>query len=282
MLWAEAETALGRLRDASIQLLFTSPPYPILHGKEYGVFSGEEYVERLCRFFRDATRVIADDGSLVLNLMDCQAQPKVPTLSLYKEKLLIHLVERCGYHLCQNFFWSSPCKIPAGHWVTVRRQRVNSSVEHLFWLAKTPFPKVHQMEVLRPYSPRMQGILTRGGERRSERPSGHGSCRLGFSRDHGGSIPGNLLSFPNGASNTPYHRFCRRHNLPRHPARFPMELPSFFIRLLTDPGDVVWDCFAGSNTTGKAAESLGRRWVSSEKALAYAVGSQGWFDMVPA
>jgi site-specific DNA-methyltransferase (cytosine-N4-specific) len=61
-----------------------------------------------------------------------------------------------------------------------------------------------------------------------------------------------------------------------------MELPSFFIRLLTDPGDVVWDCFAGSNTTGKAAESLGRRWVSSEKALAYAVGSQGWFDMVPA
>ena len=49
-----------------------------------------------------------------------------------------------------------------------------------------------------------------------------------------------------------------------NPARFPEELPEFFIRFLTEPGDVVLDIFAGSNATGTAAERLGRRWLAFE------------------
>ena len=55
-----------------------------------------------------------------------------------------------------------------------------------------------------------------------------------------------------------------------HPARFPRALPSFFIKFLTDPEDIVVDIFSGSNTTGQAAELLGRRWLSMELNREYA------------
>ena len=49
-----------------------------------------------------------------------------------------------------------------------------------------------------------------------------------------------------------------------HEAKFPLELPSRVIRLLTDPGDVVLDCFLGSGTTAVAAARLNRRYIGIE------------------
>ena len=54
-----------------------------------------------------------------------------------------------------------------------------------------------------------------------------------------------------------------------HPARFPVKLPEFFINFLTKEGDVVLDIFAGSNTTGEAAENLGRKWLAFENDISY-------------
>jgi site-specific DNA-methyltransferase (cytosine-N4-specific) len=58
------------------------------------------------------------------------------------------------------------------------------------------------------------------------------------------------------------------------------DLAAFFIEFLTDPGDLVLDPFAGSNTTGAAAEELGRRWIAVETKLEYAEGSKGRFEQV--
>jgi DNA modification methylase len=49
-----------------------------------------------------------------------------------------------------------------------------------------------------------------------------------------------------------------------HPARFPVDLPSFFINLMTLPGQRVFDPFGGTGTTAVAAETLGRRWLITE------------------
>jgi hypothetical protein len=57
---------------------------------------------------------------------------------------------------------------------------------------------------------------------------------------------------------------------PRHPARFPIELPNFFINLMTRPDDLVIDPFAGTCTTAVTAETLGRRWLVNELEQAYA------------
>ena len=63
-----------------------------------------------------------------------------------------------------------------------------------------------------------------------------------------------------------------------HPARFPREVPEFFVKFLTEPGDVVLDPFAGSNMTGAVAQRHGRRWFAFEKSLDYIDGSIGRFD----
>ena len=55
----------------------------------------------------------------------------------------------------------------------------------------------------------------------------------------------------------------------QHPARFPAKLPEFFINMLTEPGDIVLDIFAGSNTTGQAAQAARRRWIAFELSREY-------------
>ena len=67
---------------------------------------------------------------------------------------------------------------------------------------------------------------------------------------------------------------CREAKLPIHPARFPPELPDFFIRFLTEPGQTVLDPFAGSNVTGQVAERLGRKWIAVEISADYVAGSR--------
>ena len=75
---------------------------------------------------------------------------------------------------------------------------------------------------------------------------------------------GNLLVFPNSESNSKYLSLCREYNQKAHPARFPTKLPEFFIKFLTNEGDLVLDIFAGSNTTGEVAEQLKRKWLAFE------------------
>src|SRR5262249_8323816 len=83
---------------------------------------------------------------------------------------------------------------------------------------------------------------------------------------------------PNTRSSDEYFRRCRAAGLPIHPARFPAPVPEFFIRFLTEPGQLVVDPFAGSNMTGHVAEQLERRWLSIEIRPDYVAGSQLRFD----
>lgn len=74
----------------------------------------------------------------------------------------------------------------------------------------------------------------------------------------------NAFSFSNTNSNDFFHKKCRNLGITLHPARMPEGLAAFFIQFLTDPGDIVLDPFAGTNTTGYVAECLRRQWVSIE------------------
>jgi DNA modification methylase len=82
-----------------------------------------------------------------------------------------------------------------------------------------------------------------------------------------------LLQIPNTDSASQYLRLCKELNVEAHPARFPLKLPKFFVDFLTEPGDVVLDIFAGSNTTGLAAEVSQRRWIAFEKEHEYLAAS---------
>jgi DNA modification methylase len=282
----DSQALLRALPDACVNLVFTSPPYALHFKKEYGNVSKADYVAWFLPFAREIYRVLADDGSFVLNIGGSW-NPGTPTRSLYHYKLMIALVEELGFHLAQECYWYNPAKMPApAEWVTVRRVRIKDSVEHVWWLSKTPFPKADNRQVLKPYSADMLRLAKRG-VRATVRPSGHNITSSFDKIESGGSIPSNVLEEQvatemliagNNSANDQYTIQCKEAGMKIHPARFPAALPEFFVKLLTDEEDLVVDPFAGSNTAGAVAERLGRRWVAMELLEEYLEASKFRFS----
>jgi site-specific DNA-methyltransferase (cytosine-N4-specific) len=266
---------LPHFPPGSVSLVVTSPPYALHFKKEYGNVDQGQYVEWFLPFARRLQRLLKDDGSLVIDLGGAW-QAGQPTRSLYHFELLIALCRQVGFHLAQEFFWYNPAKLPSpAEWVNVRKIRVKDAVECLWWLSKTPWPKANNQRVLQEYSADMHRLLQRG-YRAKARPSGHRI--IAKFKDNGGSIPPNLIICGNNDANGHYLSRCQAAGLKPHPARFPQKIPLFFINFLTDPGDLVLDPFAGSNTTGEAAEKAGRRWIAVEKDELYLETSKFRFE----
>lgn len=267
----DSREIMAEIPDNSVNLIFTSPPYALHFKKEYGNVSKEDYVLWFLGFAQEIHRILKEDGSFVLNIGGCWNKGS-PTRSLYHFKLMIALVEEIGFYLAQECYWYNPAKMPVpAEWVTVRRVRIKDSVEYVWWFSKSAFPKANNRNVLRPYSKDMLR-LSQKGVRTTVRPSGH-NINSSFDKiDSGGSIPPNVIEevanemivAGNNSANDPYTMRCKEAGIKIHPARFPSSLPEFFIKFLTDPGDVVLDPFAGSNTTGAVAEKMGLRWVAIE------------------
>jgi site-specific DNA-methyltransferase (cytosine-N4-specific) len=267
---ADAIDVLRDLADDSVDLVLTSPPFALRRQKAYGNVAASEYVEWLWPFAQEIRRVLAADGSFVLDLGGAW-NPGRGTRSLFQYELVLRLATI--FHLAQEVYWYNPCKLPTpAEWVTIRRTRVKDAVNVLWWFAKTEEPRADNRRVLKPYSRSMRRLL-RDGYQPARRPSQH-DIGPHFRRDNGGAIPPNLLEVPNTRSADAYIRRCRAAGLPVHPARFPPAVPEFFVRFLTEPGQLVLDPFAGSNVTGQVAEALGRRWLSVEINADYVRGSQ--------
>src|SRR5579872_7154182 len=260
----------------SVNLIVTSPPFGLVRKKEYGNVDADEYVDWFRPFAQTFHDVLTDNGSLVIDIGGAWI-PGQPTRSLYHYELLIMLCREYKFHLAQEFYWWNPSKLPTpAEWVTVRRIRVKDAINCIWWLSKTPWPKASNMRILQPYSESMVELL-RNGYKAKMRPSGH-DISTNFSTDNGAAIPPNILAIANTESNSAYLRYCTEHNLKTHPARFPAILPEYFIRMLTDPDDLVIDPFAGSCVTGEVAERLQRRWRCIELREDYVESAKGRFN----
>lgn len=267
---------LDTLDDGSVNLVMTSPPFALLRQKSYGNKEQSEYVDWLCAFGKKVFDKLSDDGSFVLDLGSAYNRGS-PTYSLYQFRVLLRMCDDIGFHLAQPFYWHNPSALPAPiEWVNKRKMRAKNSVNTVWWLSKTEWPKSDVKNVLAPYSSRMEHLIEHIDEFVPEegtlRPSGHSMGKSSW-KDNGGAIPPNLLQYANSESNSQYLRYCKALGIKGHPARFPLSIPAFFIKFLTGPGDLVVDIFSGSNTTGQAAESLRRRWMSFELSQEYVAAS---------
>lgn len=260
----------------TVDLIMTSPPFGLVRKKEYGNVDADEYIDWFRPFASQFKRVLKDTGSLVIDIGGAWNRGE-PTRHLYHFKLLVMLCEEFGFHLAQDFYWWSPSKLPTpAEWVTVRRIRVKDAINTVWWLSATPWPKASNRRVLQPYSDSMK-VLLQNGYKAKKRPSGH-DISDNFNIDNGAAIPPNLLAIPNTESNSYYLRYCKEKGIKAHPARYPSELPEFFIRMLTEKNDLVIDPFAGSCVTGEVSERLGRRWICVELIDEYLHGALGRFD----
>lgn len=273
---ADSLDVMKRRKKESVNLIVTSPPFALTRKKDYGNEQEDAYLEWFKAFAKQFHRILKDDGSLVIDLGGAW-KPSLPVRSLYHFKLLIMLCEEFGFHLAQEFYWWNPSKLPSpAEWVNVRRIRVKDSINTVWWLSKTPWPRASNRRVLQPYSDSMKTLLDKG-YKTALRPSGHDISDK-FAVDNGASIPPNLLAIPNTESNSSYMRYCKEQGIKAHPARFPAALPEYFIRMLTDPNDIVLDPFGGSCITGEVAERLGRKWVCAEMVENYLEGAKGRFE----
>ncbi len=279
-------------RKDKVQLILTSPPFPLNRKKKYGNLTGEEYLnwlKNLAPLFRD---YLTSDGSIVLELGNAWEVGK-PIMSTLPLKALMAFLEAAELNLCQEFICYNPARLPTpAQWVTVERIRVKDSFTRVWWMSPAERPKANNRNVLTEYSKSMKELLRKGTYNAGPRPSGHHIGKKSFLSDNGGAIPPNVLvpsqnsselievlPISNTRTNDPYQIYCRQNNMSPHPARMQTELAKFFIEFLTDKRDLVLDPFAGSNTTGFAAQELRRRWLSIELDTKYIETSEARFGL---
>jgi DNA modification methylase len=263
--------------EGKVNLVFTSPPFPLNRKKRYGNKNGEEYIEWLSSYGPLLKKMLTPDGSIVMEVGNSWQQGS-PIMSTLPIRSLLRFQEDNELFLCQEFVWQNPAKLPTpAQWVNVERVRVKDSFTKVWWMSASAKPKADNRRVLLEYSKSMKDLLKSGKYNSGKRPSEHNIGEQSFLTDNGGAIPGSVLTFANTQANDEYQLYCKDNEIELHPARMPIELAGFFINFLTNSGDLVLDPFGGSNTTGAAAERLGRFWLSIEAEEKYILGSIGRF-----
>jgi DNA modification methylase len=267
-----------------INLILTSPPFPLNKKKQYGNLQGEKYKKWLSNFAPLFSELLVNDGSIIIELGNAW-DDGAPVQSLLPLESLIAFLNNDGnrLYLCQEFICYNPSRLPSpAQWVTINKIRTVDSFTRVWWISKNIFPKADNTKILRPYSNSMKQLLKKKTYNSGLRPSEHRISENGFLKRNKGSIshnliemepidplrdprlPKNVLSYSNTSSNDFFLSKCRENKIKPHPARMPIGLASFFIQFLTEENDLVFDPFGGSNTTGYVAESLKRRWITTE------------------
>ena len=260
-----------------VQLIFTSPPFPLNRKKKYGNLQNEQYIQWLTRLAPRFRQLLTKDGSIVVEMGNAWV-PGKPLMSTLALRALLRFQQAGRFNLCQEFIAYNPARLPSpAEWVNVQRIRVKDAYTHLWWMSPSVSPKASNRRILVPYSASMNELLAKRKYNSGKRPSEHHIGETSFLKNNGGAIPSNVLVFSNTSNGDSYQEYCRQKQLPLHPARMPAGVAEFFINFLTTPGDIVLDPFAGSNTTGAVASRLKRRWIAVEARKDYVDGSLGRF-----
>jgi len=295
----KCEEVINNLQlDGKVQLILTSPPFPLNNKKRYGNLTGDDYLHWFSGLSELFSRVLAPTGSIVIEMGNAW-EPNRPVQSLLALKSLLEFVnnKNAGLRLCQEFICYNPARLPSpAQWVTINRIRAIDSFTHVWWMSNSDNPKADNRKILRPYSERMKQLLETQKYNSGKRPSQHTISETGFLSNNNGSIsrnvlelerydanieiryPHSMLRIPNTQSNAYFISTCKKRGFVPHPARMPLELASFFIDFLTDENDIVLDPFGGSNTTGFCSERVKRNWISIDDSKEYCEQSKIRFE----
>lgn len=279
------DTVFTSLRE-EVHAIITSPPYCLAHQRSYGNVSEANYVGWLIKTLTPLVRNLANGGTLSLNITQDRFLTDSPARSTYVERLILALCDELGLSLVDRLIWASPTKPPGPvRYASVQRVQLNVGYEFVLVFTNNPHKlRLDNRRVLEEHSERHLKLMLGGGERR-ETVSCDGAYRIkngSYGALTEGRIPRNVLTFPHtDKSQQLYKAHARSIGLPAHPAPFPLSLSDFLVKFMTEPGDLVVDPMAGSQTLALSAERLGRRWMTTEVMLSYVFGASWRFREAP-
>lgn len=290
--WGRCQDVFSGL-DEPIALCVTSPPYPLRQARAYGNPDETRYVDFICHAMEPIVRNLLPGGSIVLNISNDIFEPRSPARSLYVERLILALHDRLDLALMDRMPWVNLSKPPGPtYWACVNRVQLTTAYEPVYWFSNDPARvRSDNRRVLEPHTDRHLRMMQAGGAGRTA-TYGDGAYKIrpeSYGRITEGKIPRNVIQRGHACNDTrTYREHAATLGLPAHGAMQPTLIPDFFIRFLTEPGDLVVDPFGGTARTGLAAERLGRHWLVTEWILQYLRGAaelfRGFtgFDMHPA
>ena len=191
--WGKSEAVLKsaelEAQKGKVQVVFTSPPFPLNTKKSYGNLQHDEYEEWFASFAKPLTEMLNPDGSIVIEIGNAWL-PGKPVMSTHVLKAFLRFLEAADLTLCQEFIWYNPARLPSPiEWVNKERVRVKDAFTRIWWMSPVERPKADNQKVLREYSPSMKRLIETGKYNAGARPSEHHIGAESFKTNNGRAIP---------------------------------------------------------------------------------------------
>lgn len=244
ILQGDCEEVLKELPDNSIDFIFTSPPYADQRKQSYGGVHPDHYVEWFLPKAAQFWRVLKPTGTFILNIKEKAVDGERHT---YVIELILKMRER-GWLWTEEFVWHKKNSYP-GKWPN----RFRDNWERLVQFNKQRQFKMFQEAVMVPVGNWAKERLANLSE--TDRIRDESKVGSGFGKNVSNWL-GRDKVYPNNVLHMATECYNRNHS-----ATFPVAMPTWFIKLFTEPGDTVLDPFVGSGTTAAAALQLGRHFI---------------------
>jgi len=248
LFWAWAEDTVAVIEAESVDLIWSSPPYPLNRDiKGYGTSGTRQWVDGMLRLCERWRGLMAPTGSLMLDL-GYVYQAGLPAHDLYVERFAVGMEDQLGLKLCQHLYWQNPNRLPTPiKWAAIDRTRLRTTVEPILWFSASPHRvNADNRRVLRPYTKSGLRAMRQPANQAGQRPSGYQLGRKSFARDNGGSIPGDVITAAGNQGNAYYYKAER--DAGHRPGRAVVAeaVARFCIQFATERGDLVYDPFCGA------------------------------------